>query len=335
MTSAPHISDRANVTAIWQPDETLYSLLSRHHRLSGNVRPEDTSLELFGQSGLGIAHDLPAHIDLLVSQTAGVLGSPSSLIFERTLLPYFLPLMSASRALTAVASARGQSVASGKAIFGLRHTSLCTSNPLKACRRCMKEDAEGCCFAYWHRDHQWPGAVICPLHNELLVQASGRVYTGKRFDWLLPHAFKFTPCAQSPRERTLSYFQKLAGCACGLGNLPKGFHFALEILSQTYRRRLVETELALQDGRLSHMKFCKYLSAATNVLCGVRGLEILFQRRGSIETLRFERLLYAGHPATHPVLHVILISAVFDSWESFARAYAAECLSVERLCTPP
>jgi len=55
----------------WLPDETLFSLASRHHVVSGNVRPGDTCFQLFGHKRLGSSHDLPARVDEFVRRTAG------------------------------------------------------------------------------------------------------------------------------------------------------------------------------------------------------------------------------------------------------------------------
>jgi hypothetical protein len=328
VASLSQVPAEAKVSVTWRPDETLYSLLSRHHFFSGNLRPEKTILELFGSRELDLAHDVPAHTDLLVRQTRGTLGDATSLLFKRTILPYFLPLRSASQAQLATSALRAGHGRS-QARWGMRHTSLCTSNPLKGCRQCMREDTDKHRSAYWHREHQWPGAMTCSRHGELLIQAIGSVYVGSRFDWRLPHDFKFVACANISHARTLPFFYDLTGCACGFGSLPEGFHFTQETLSLTYRKRLAEMDLAQPGGRLCHRKFCQYISERCDALRGARGFEILFQT-GHLNAARFEHLLYPGLPATHPVLHVILISAVFESWQAFARSYASECLSMEK-----
>lgn len=46
----------------WLPDETLFSLVSRIHSMSGHGEDWRTSLLLFGTRHTGIHHDLPNQI---------------------------------------------------------------------------------------------------------------------------------------------------------------------------------------------------------------------------------------------------------------------------------
>jgi len=318
----------ADVKLTWRHEETLYSLLSRHHFLSGHLRPEETSFEVFGRHRLDLAHDLPSHVDLLTSRTRGTLGEATSLIFERTLLPYFLPFRTASQAHSGVLALRAGSVGSGKMALGIRHPSLCVSNPLKACQKCLIEDTDEYYLAHWHRDHQWPGAVICLHHNEPLLYGTGRAYVGSRFDWLLPHDLEFTACSDISRTGAWLFLKRLTACACALGKMPEGFHFAPRVLSLTYRQRLTEMDLAQPNGRLYDQKFSRYISVACSYLMGVPGFKILFQG-SQVKRRRFENILSPCRPTTHPVLHLILISTMFESWDDFARSYASECLGLE------
>lgn len=50
----------------WLPDETLFSLCSRHHRLWGHPHAWQTSLLLFGGRRTGAQHDFPGSLDDLV-----------------------------------------------------------------------------------------------------------------------------------------------------------------------------------------------------------------------------------------------------------------------------
>lgn len=71
----------------WLPDESLYSLAARHHRISGNLRPERTALQLFGHSRGGYPHDLPGGLDHFVAATDGRLGDANGIATERTVFP--------------------------------------------------------------------------------------------------------------------------------------------------------------------------------------------------------------------------------------------------------
>lgn len=321
MTLAPARAEAA-IKVSWRPDETLFGLLSRHHFLNGRLGPQHTCLELFGQHALGVVHDFPGYVDQLVSRTQGRLGDAFSLIFRRTLVPYFLPFRSADAAQSAISALRNGPCSSVKTKLGMLTSGLCASNPLKACRKCMSEDVEGFRSAYWHRDHQWPGSLICARHNEVLLYARGKIYVGKCFDWLLPHDLEFAPCAEVARATTSPFLQKLTTGACALGNLPAGTHFAPSVLSYTYRKRLIELDLSRPNGRLRYAGFATCISQACEELVGVNGFEALF-RTGRATPERFESIVHGDHPTAQPIAHLIVISALFDSWDAFALAYAS------------
>ena len=77
----------------WLPDETLFSVCSRIHTLSGRQRPDPTCLSLFGHPRQGSAHDIPIRVDEFTERTNGVFGDSQSVILERTILPFFLRLV--------------------------------------------------------------------------------------------------------------------------------------------------------------------------------------------------------------------------------------------------
>lgn len=49
---------------------------------------------------------------------------------------------------------------------------LAADRHTRACRECMQEDLTAEHFAYWHKSHQLPGLVTCPLHGEPLWMAN-------------------------------------------------------------------------------------------------------------------------------------------------------------------
>jgi hypothetical protein len=168
----------------WFPDETLYSLCSRHHRVAGNVGAARTCLELFGPS-----HSSGSRLgglEALSRRTGGQLGSAESIVQERTMHPFFrafMPANSASRMLDAMLSGTPG---------GLRHALDCDldgllpRHALRACLQCAREDLETRNIAYWHRNHQWPGVYRCHRHGLALFEVVQRPMHEQGFAWLLP-----------------------------------------------------------------------------------------------------------------------------------------------------
>jgi hypothetical protein len=75
----------------WLPDETLFSLASRYHRLAGHQTSATTTLALFGHRRRGCQHDLPNRLGELARRTEGRLGTSEQLAIDRVLLPLYLP----------------------------------------------------------------------------------------------------------------------------------------------------------------------------------------------------------------------------------------------------
>ena len=127
----------------WLPDETLFSLSSRHHRLSAQSRASHTSRALFGHPRGGLAHDLPDRVDALVERTAGALGSDArSLIRRHTILPFYLPFRSPADADAAIVQLRGPGIGSLKFRLGMLTSRFRAHHPLKLCLRCATDDCK-------------------------------------------------------------------------------------------------------------------------------------------------------------------------------------------------
>ena len=75
----------------WLPDETLFSLASRYHLMSGHRLPEYTNQALFGGRRAGAHHDFPCPLTAFVECTEGRLGSVAEIAQDRTVLSYYLP----------------------------------------------------------------------------------------------------------------------------------------------------------------------------------------------------------------------------------------------------
>ena len=103
----------------WLPNETLFSLCSRHHRLSANHRASSTCQALFGHPSQGSAHDFPSRLGEFERLTGARLGTADEIIRLRTVLPYYLPFASSEVASAAIAAMAGPSIG-GVRIIGVQ-----------------------------------------------------------------------------------------------------------------------------------------------------------------------------------------------------------------------
>ncbi|UJF33754.1 TnsD family Tn7-like transposition protein [Paenibacillus hexagrammi] len=166
-------------------DELLYSAIARYHVFSGNRTQRQTIEDLFGSRSVCATADLPSHLVSLAENLNGQY-TVDQIINNHTLLPYYNSFMKQQRidqvkALMKNGSRQGEVHAS----LGLLATSIKIPAKLRFCTECYKTDSETC-EPYWHRCHQLPGVIICPLHKSILRVSTVEYST-------LHHKFSFVP----------------------------------------------------------------------------------------------------------------------------------------------
>jgi len=306
----------------WLDDETLFSLVSRHHALSGAVRPRDTCERFFGHPRAGTQHDLPCNLDVFVARTNHFLGDAASIIRDRTLLPYYLPFRSDAVAAEATESLRGPAIGSLKYRLGILTSRFRAHHPLKACSLCMESDVTQHGVAYWHRAHQFPGVWCCPLHEVPLQESAVKANGVKRFFWHLPSASHLvTPSIGLGRPTievgTLSLLR--------LSRLTRdyitwGGRIDEARLISAYQYALDAKGLLNPAGGLKLTRIAEDFSRHVGPLRCVLELHDLpgDDRAASVQV---GRLLRAPRTGTHPVRHLVLIDWLFGDWPSFLRTY--------------
>jgi hypothetical protein len=281
-------------------------------------------MELFGHRRQGAAHDFPARIDEFVLRTGGVFGEADSIIFDHTLLPFYLPFRGDRAATSAINALRSGCLGGIKARLGILASGFGASHPLKACVDCMAEDLQVHNVRYWHLEHQWPACWVCHRHGKLLRYALGKVNAEARFDWLLPGDLAFSdPVDHASCTVAMPVLAQLAESASGLGRLPRRFHFEMDGVSAAYRARLVEIGVARSSGRLRLVEFGEVLSRVCVPLAKVYGLSVLSGDATNLSR-QFGRLAHDSRTTSHPLWHLILIVALFASWEAFLQEYGKQ-----------
>ncbi len=296
----------------WLPDETLYSLLSRYHALSGHGSAAQTAFALFGRDRAGTQHDFPQHLDALCARTVGVLGSPEEICRQRTVLPFYLALRPLEDQSAAVDSLRGPSQGMLKYRLGLLTSRFRANHPLKACPDCMRDDAAAHGIAYWHRTHQFPGVWTCPQHGSPLTVASVKSNGALRFGWILPAASQLRPASTAPREastdRSLSHFTDLAR---NWSALPAGCSISSADLAAVYRHRIADIGLPVQRTALA-----EHYAASIARLRAIPELQALPASTSEARP-QIDRWVFNPRGGTHPLRHLSMIFWLFPSWTSF------------------
>lgn len=308
----------------WLPDETLFSLCSRHHLLAGNLRAYSTCVQLFGHPQGGSQHDLPSRIDCFVDRTKGLLGDAKHIIFNHTLLPFYLPFHHADVALDAMAAMRSNSVSGLKFRLGLPAAKWGAHHPLKACHQCMDADVHTHGIAYWHLEHQIPGVWVCPTHGNWL-QESQLKHTGVgRFLWLLPGNSTWQDTT-SHVSQSKTYLVSLAECCIAIAHLPSNFQFCAIRLSTIYREALCRRFEGASRG-LATLAADDFVNYCSNFR-GIHELSAL-PTTSSAAQAQLQRLISPNRCLGHPLRHALMAIYLFGSWKRFFDAYMKEDIGV-------
>lgn len=311
----------------WYPDETLFSLASRYHVVSGNLSAAATCMRLFGHPKRGSQHDLPGRVDEFARRSGSLLGAASDIIDDRTLLSFYLPMRSVEEANSARSLMRGDSVGSLKYRLGILTSRFRAHHPLKACSHCMADDREQFQVAYWHLSHQYPGVWICPVHDVLLLESAEKANGVGRFLWCLPSSEKLVATFSSQKvesTNTIDYLRSLACAAQAWAALPPASIDARRLLD-AYSHALGLRGFCTAGGRIRLEEVAREYAQAVLSLRMVPELTALPSSEHESKE-QVGRLLRMPRTGTHPLRHLAFIVWLFGAWEDFWSAY---CRNVE------
>ncbi len=316
----------------WLPEETLYSLCSRHHVITGHRLARTTCRHLFGHPQRGSQHDLPCRLDYFVKRTEGMFGNADSICYEHTLLPFYLLWRTSDEVRDVLMALLGEGLGSVKFRLGLLTSRFRAHHPLKACPTCMAEDKDKFQVAYWHLLHQYPGVWVCPKHGCILLESTVKSSGVGRFLWHLPRLQQLRNVLSnaSPPECSPPLIQKLAGLATitmAAAQLPSTFHLDSGALLQAYQQRLDTIHLRNYHQRLKRYEIAQSFLAFARELRAVPELAALPDTLAEAQA-QMDRLLRQPRTGTHPLRHLVLIHWLFGSWEAFWETYQSALITV-------
>jgi hypothetical protein len=313
----------------WLPDETLFSLASRFHVLSGNRLPAETCQALFGSAQRGYEHDLPTRLAELSQRTRGVLGNAADIAVTRTLLPFYLPLKSLAVAEAAIRSLVDVPDGMLKFQLGMLTSRFRANHPLKACAECVAADRATHGTPYWHRMHQYPGVWHCATHGVLLHQSSVKSTGVRRFGWTLPHEATLTADETILNAYTAPALARFAELVGQWARLPVGIGLDTERLARVYRAAAIERlgSLALHPrsrGEL-HASFREAV-APLRVVSELHALPASDAEAGA----QLRPRMLTPRDGTHPLRHLAIIYWLFGDWPHFWHSYEASGTPTDR-----
>ena len=84
--------------------------------------------------------------------------------------PLYTAFLKPERAFKIFEGMKGSSNINECQIAGV-NCQICQQDYLRFCPSCIKEDTLTYGESYWHRLHQVPGVIFCPVHNEILLDS--------------------------------------------------------------------------------------------------------------------------------------------------------------------
>lgn len=303
--------------------ETVYSLCSRHHRLSGSFSPATTCETLFGDVDAGGAHDFPSSIDALVNRANKRFGTLDDLVQKHTVLPIFLPFMGARNRQQLLTEFRAGHAERLHGLLGLGASSVPHGNPLRACPECMREDSEKRGVAHWHVVHQLPGVYRCVEHERPLLEFHMDREIQPR--WILPMDLRrssvFAPGIPLLPIKGEKAVLTVSMICTELFELRAEFSFNLERLRDVYLYQMdrvgwVDANCKI-DYQAAARSFKQFASPWSSLATLGRLISTLDGCTGFLR--RFARVK-ATHPR-HPFNHALVIAWLFEDWRSFIVLY--------------
>ncbi|MDZ8257985.1 TnsD family transposase [Nostoc sp. ChiQUE01b] len=277
------------------PDEILYSILARYHIRSGNTSPKITLRELFNSQGVIATVDLPSNLNSLIENLQFISNyQVEDLIYKYTLYPFYSVFLPPKRAT--------QVMESMKADFGgdIHTRTGIMASSLKS---------------YWHKLHQTPGVLVCPVHGVTLQDSTIPMQGFNRHEYYAASQENcpVVPIQQIYSQETLKKLRLLAQDISWLIN-NNLFSRELEWFQRKYIALLIEKDFATANRRVNQKRL-------VDSFLFFYGAEMLEAVNSMVNYENEQNWLFSivrkHRKSFHPIRHLLLIRFLTNSIEEF------------------
>lgn len=295
-------------------DELLYSVLARYHERSGNKSSKTTLKELFGVDTKIAITDLPGNLKTLCERTRNMF-SPEYLINNHTLFPYYSPFIPEDRVTQVKNLMINYDASSVHMLTGITASSIHLPEYLRYCNVCYREEVNKYGEAYWHRTHQLPGVLICPVHLIKLSDSSVR-FKVQQYKQRYYALNEIEEVGQGDKHLEIELSDNLRFISEQTLYLVNHTFptFGLEWLRNFYIYKLQEKGFATPSRRI---KFKEFLPSFVNFF----GNDFLGQLDCNIEkdaeNTWIHKMLRKPRVSCHPLRHLLLICFLGEDIELF------------------
>ncbi|WP_354533516.1 TniQ family protein [Ralstonia sp. 1138] len=311
----------------WLPDETLFSLVSRQHSVSGNVCASTTCHEVFGVDRLGPDANIPRVLASFVAATGGRYGTAVEILLRHTVLPYYLPLASAKAHAEVWVALTSEECESTRYPLGQLTGRYGAHHPVKACPACMADDKARFGIAYWHRLHQLPSVWLCPKHRSVLRECVRKQEAGTWASLCMPDSCRWrstAPREQMPLADLELWASVVENSASYIEDAP---HLSLDRCRVCAVLAAQAMQLGATDewGKLDFFKCAQILMQACGASSCLPELSTFCQDER--HAVSMARQVFGSEFRSSVQGLLIAVSCLHGSWTAFLKAYQDEVSS--------
>ena len=298
------------------PGELLYSAIARYQIRSGNLSPKLTIEELFNSRSITATADLPCGLDNLVKNLPPHSSiTVDSLIQHHTLYPFYSPFLPPKRAKQIEISMRGIYGGDIHNKAGIMASAINTPNYFRFCPDCLQQDLNKYGETYWHRLHQVPGVLFCPIHKIALQNSeiSFQGFNKHEYYGASPDNFRVDSVKNDYSEMISAKLITLSQDSLYLlkNNFPNR---TLEWFTKRYQTLLIERGYANSTGRVKQ----KRLIDDFVFFYGQDFLQAIDSMVTYEDTSNWLSQIVRKHRKVfHPIRHLLMIRFLTNSLDTF------------------
>jgi hypothetical protein len=319
------------------PAETVYSAIARYQELFAFPSARSTSVALFATRNHSAVPDFPSLLDVLVSRLP--LRAPytaEQLIQEHTVLPYYRLVAPVDRYCKAVRAMRSMERVRVGPLVGLAYSGVRRQSHLRFCALCVATDRVAVGEAYWRREHQLAGVLVCPQHGTPLANGVAR-RTDMRGEFLYTtlESFLETSDGSTPHWLSLSIptpvFKIAVWSQQLLGSKVSGHH--PDVFGRVYLPLLLRCDREVRRRRVNWLHALERVRATF----GEEYLSSVLSKP-DVERYAHRWLEKLGRPqghASHPLSHLLLLASLGLSVEDLIERVEQAAVSQLRSTRQP
>lgn len=147
------------------PDELLYSVIARYQKHIGSVRGELLKSLWGNVFSYSTSYQVTRLQKLLDNTLLGEIYSAKEVAFQHTLLPFYSAFSGREFQCQLFKRMLDGTLNAFYGHAGGHVRKIAEKDDLQYCPECVKVDTKLYGEPYWHRIHQVPGVMICPVHE--------------------------------------------------------------------------------------------------------------------------------------------------------------------------